>query len=474
MAVEEEQAKTYEKKPRSKKCPLCWESIYMSEVKPVRWYAGNEGPIPREGSDVCLRLIKRRYGSTLALPRDGAEALVGDDDIPWFYAAEVMDYAHIMKGTEEYMLEQLDRDIAALDQQEKENELMFGDDTLEWTRRAMRMLKEAKEKAHGIGGPLSGVDMAGERKAPRISNSDDHHVSSSNAGMHNMSTLQEVQRRFESTGPTPQTEYYFYQGLRHYYLSPLDIRILKEAFGSFASFPATILPRVERISTGHVIDDDLRKRSKWLSHLPRGCEVCFLECDWTDTVPKEILDKFSEEINRRRKRNEEKDATEERARAKAEREEDNKRYAGIRRRIPDEQQPSWFREDEFRPLGQHDPDHGESSVPSSTPPWGNRTTESPFNSLADMSTSPSASRTVWGTPVVPGLDPSATQIIDHPGPTDDGWLQNWEQDLLHEEDNLVAQAQALSIAAEPAKVPGGKKKKAKKITLMSTNVRRGA
>jgi len=167
---------------------------------------------------------------------------------------------------------------------------------------------------------------------------------------------------------------------------------------------------------------------------------------------------------------------EERARVKAEREEDNKRYAHLRRRVADEPQPSWFREDDFKPLGQHDAENADSSAPSTTPPWGNRATESPFNSLADMSTSPSASRTVWGTPVVQPTDPNAAPAVELGGPRDDGWLQDWERDLLHHEDDLVAQAQALSMAGESvaAKASGGKKKKAKKITLMSTNVRRGA
>ena len=58
---------------------------------------------------------------------------------------------------------------------------------------------------------------------------------------------------------------------------------------------------------------------------------------------------------------------------------------------------------------------------------------------------------------------------------DDGWLQGWEKDLLHEEDAMLAQAQMMSLEdSEPKKQAGGKKKKAKKITLMSTNVRRGA
>ena len=64
-----------EKKARWKKCPICWDSVYISETRPVRWYIGQEGIPPREGEDVVLRLVMRQPGSTLALPRDGADAL---------------------------------------------------------------------------------------------------------------------------------------------------------------------------------------------------------------------------------------------------------------------------------------------------------------------------------------------------------------------------------------------------------------
>jgi hypothetical protein len=29
-----------EKKARWKKCPICWDSVYISETRPVRWYTG--------------------------------------------------------------------------------------------------------------------------------------------------------------------------------------------------------------------------------------------------------------------------------------------------------------------------------------------------------------------------------------------------------------------------------------------------
>lgn len=62
-------------------------------------------------------------------------------------------------------------------------------------------------------------------------------------------------------------------------------------------------------------------------------------------------------------------------------------------------------------------------------------------------------------------------------PEHDGWLQNWEEDLLHEDD-LAVQLEASSIAENNTKAAAtnasSRKKKGKKITLMSTNARRGA
>ncbi len=80
------------------------------------------------------------------------------------------------------------------------------------------------------------------------------------------------------------------------------------------------------------------------------------------------------------------------------------------------------------------------------------------------------------TPTTPELAPQ--QHIEHDG-GDDGWLQGWERDLLAENE-LIAQVQAASLNGEGsssgAATPnsGNKKKKAKKITLMSTNGRRAA
>jgi hypothetical protein len=484
-----------EKKARWKKCPICWDSVYISETRPVRWYTGQEGTPPREGDDVILRLVMRQPGSTLALPRDGAESLGKAEDIPWYFAAEVTDYARIMKGSEEYMTEQYNAEIEDLRRQENEDELMFGEEP-EWTRKAMNTVNDAKERIKGIGDPpqpkqptekkpkRKPIQFVTEEDAPEmyhiqhaaksgISLSDGvNEASAPETGPSNVSN--------DSIQPGPSrpkhineahhhdSPYFFYQALLHYYLAPLDIRILKSAFGNFASFPSTLLPRVERVSTGHIMDDDLRKRAKYLAHLPYGCEVGFLECDWTDVVGPEILAQFKDEIERRKKRNRDKELREEKDRQRAEKAEDDARWAQARRKRPSITQES-FSGDDFHPLAPSSLDAANAS-----PPWQSRQGSS-FASLASPSTSPSAPKTVWGTTLVAPASPDI-RATEEPQNVDDGWLASWEQELLAENE-VIAQAQAMSLGEgnESMKPPGGgKKKKAKKITLMSTTARRAA
>ena len=489
-----------------------------------------------------LRLIMRQPGSTLALPRDGAESL-DKEDIPWYFAAEVMDYARVMKGSEDYLEEQYNTEIEELQQQEKEDELMFGEET-QWTRKAVSAILEAKEKIKGLGNPPTIPQHPSERKVrrptvefhqdapeqygqPRAVISDKYlpentagsqmpgdnssfsgsgssaSTSPSNStpsytktSTDSTSTSRSYSQSCESKPDQPSVSrlrerseadsfhrhhdmpYYFYEALLHYYLSPLDIRILKAAFGDFVSFPTTILPRVERVSTGHIVDDELRRRAKYLAHLPQGCEVGFLECDWTDVVSAEILAGFTPEIERRRKKNWEKEVREEKERAKAEKEEDDKRYAAARRRRISPSRHNAISEVEFQPLPEIS--SADLGTTSSSPPWSSSRTQggSSFASLASPSTSPAAQKTVWGTRVVEAASPIMPAIPDeHEALEDDGWLQDWERDLLTEE-NLIAQVEATTLESNDAHKGSanthGKKKKGKKITLMSTNVRRGA
>ncbi|EQB59122.1 hypothetical protein CGLO_00536 [Colletotrichum gloeosporioides Cg-14] len=417
-----------------KKCPLCEDSVYLHETRPVRFYAGQESPLPRVGDDVVLRLMARTAKSTLALPwENGSDALNVADDIPWHFAANVLDYARMMKGTGDYMVEQYDEEIEALEKQGTEDQLLYHEDD-EWTQKAIRAINASKDKVKDLG--KNDSMTAGTQKSV-------------------------------------QPDFYFYSSQPHLYLSALDIRILKTKYGDFSAFPSTLLPRVEHISTGHVVDGVQRKRAKYLGHLPYGCRISFLECDWTDIVSADVLEKFADEIGRRRKRNRDKAVQEERERLQSERIEaaQFKSTAAMRRDygpIEEDHVPALNLE-EFQPLSSH---------AGATPP----DPRPGFEHLASISTSPSTQRTVWGTHVVHGSPELAPQRA-----VDDGWLKDedvfsaaelsfqMEAMGVNEPSASAASSSAAAVGASGGGGGGGGKgkKKKQKITLMSTGGRRG-
>lgn len=420
-------------KGKWKSCPICWDSVYPSEVKPLKWYDGQVSELPREGGDILLRLVMRRQGSTLALPRDGADNPLKQDELPWHFAAEVFDYARMMRGTEEYMLGEYKREVEELQTMAYEDELLFGEDG-HWTEKAVRKIQEEVLR-DGELPPVERPPAELDSRTPRSG------TPSSSRGK----SLSTNRDRDHS-----ETPFYFYQARNasHFYLSPLDIRILKASFGSYAIFPSTLLAQIERISHGHVVDDELRKRVRYLAHLPAGCEVAFLECDWSEIVRPDVLEPFVGEIVRRRKRRADKDKREERERVRAEKD-DSKIWATARR------QASPPAETDFMALPTPSPSSpAEPSMMGSLP------------SNASLPSTPPASqgtgqRTVWGTRAVASTAADQPLLVEEEmNERDSGWLDGWEEDLLD--------------AQVSATVPTPGKKSKKKVVLMQTGGRRGA
>lgn len=555
MASTDEESKEPTKKKKWKTCPLCTDSVYMSELKPVRWFAGQENPQPKEGEDVILRLVMRWPGSTLALPREDMELLGEQSDIPWYFTPEVTDFARVMKGTEEYMIEQFDAEIEDLKKVEEEDELIYGDETI-WNSKAANAVRAAKQAVMGIGNApaiqqtgrkgqkaaavpesasavaalplvdespattwtkINSGDLQGEDgqqtgvkpdapeplEAPKMAAAEDTpgslfiNPSSADQSTPQIVALPSATTTATSTykhtrhllTPAPTQPYYFYQALPHYYLSSLDIRILKAAYGDFAHLPSTLLPRVERVLTGNAVDNELRKRIKYLGHLPTSCEVSFLECNWRDVVPDDILAQFDTEIQKRRNRNREKEAREEKARLRAEKLEEEERWKDVRKKragFAKETNEERFGADDFVPL----PSAAdcESNV-SGSPPYNSHPRPG-FGSLSEASTdgngkSVERKPTVWGTTVLAAQDEWQQEE-----PGYDGWNLDYMSQLRQDQNDADIAAQMASLGVEDygegsSSKPvassaggsgggGGKKKKKQKITLMSTTARRAA
>ena len=130
----------------------------------------------------------------------------------------------------------------------------------------------------------------------------------------------QIKSRRNINPPPPSTStYYFYQAASGspIFLHPLDIRILLSHFGSYTSFPQDIDVRVEARNEG-TVDDDLRKRCKYLAHLPEAADVTFIEADLASVVGKETMSAFDSALKNRRARRKDKERKDDRAKVKAE------------------------------------------------------------------------------------------------------------------------------------------------------------
>ncbi|CUS11511.1 unnamed protein product [Tuber aestivum] len=539
-----------ERRPKYKKCVICMDSVYLVESRPVRFFAGQENTAPREGEDIVLRLVMKRMGSILALPKDGAHCPTRVEEIPWHFAAEVMDYARIMKGTEAYMIDQYAREVEDLKIMQQEDEAMFGEDG-EWAKKAVTSIELQIEAIKGMGNPrgypsdtsadIPEAEVESERKKekrPEIKFNESeedvplmYHVSHEARSGHSSTSIsrsqtpsqnkpevavsvpasesaptaklhpqdgelsasqvdaRDVIRRGNGGSARGDAPYYFYQALPHYYLSTLDIKILRAAFGSYSDLPSTILPRVENVITGCSVDDDFRKRARYLAHLPYGCEIAFLECDWTDIVPAGVLEAFSAEIDQRRKRKLEKDSREERARIKAESRHEENHWALAKHRresLVDDYEQGLPAAVATQSIDEAGPEGGESSpaMAATSPPVGNDIPNGEEPSVAgpvSPSTSSARGRTVWGTPLVHVPSETGPATSMPASDNNNGWLPDWERDLILREQVLVELESAGSVGGGSGRAPGqgkgaqgGKKKKFKKVTLMTNGGKRGA
>ena len=398
--LDSEDLKTGKRNRQWRKCPMCFDAVFEKDLRPVRW-VDTAGELPSKGQDVVLQLIKREAGSICALPVD-SPTLAGDV-VPWYNQSDALQYVRICRGDAQYMEEQATKEIEELKRMIKQDALEFNDDG-RWAIMAIQRIEEMAEIHQDIG------------LAPK--------------GSYSCKAVARVKTEDESADGS----YYYYQPQagQHYYLSSLDIRILKKAFGSFANLPAILLSKVEYTTT-ITIDDETRRRTKYLAHLPVGCEITILECDWSGILDPSVTLSFKTEIDRRRKKRHDKAITEESARRKAQAAEERRERAGLGEVMWQDEDTSYFaRNDESNTYEVFADD-----IPS------NHSGSLPTNSYEHKS--------VWGQPLPPSAPPPEVN---------DDWSDQLQK--FYEESAITASTSSKS------------KQKKKKLVLMTTGgIRRG-
>lgn len=372
------------------RCPICFDSISEQQLKPVKWYdplpTDDDSELPPEpsssssvtagsshkpGSSLRMRLIRRPQITTLALPRSATwpSDLVLPHQAPFHFLPDVFAYAKFMLATPAYLMEDLSRDLDQLGVERRslagmgdELGVTFVNAAEEKVRRQMAFaagletahLQSAVDKAYQdqreIQERAAAVIKRRAVEAQREPSQDgdvgevpDAYLASK-GGLNAQASAfvpskptaespasgagRNSRQRKNLNPPPPSTQtYYYYQAASGLpvFLHPLDIKILLSHFSSYEAFPDAITVRIESSSEGSV-NDDLRKRCKYLAHLPEGADVVFIEADLRSVVGNAGLRGFENALKTRRARRRDKNKRDDKARARAE-ERDRERHA---------------------------------------------------------------------------------------------------------------------------------------------------
>lgn len=279
---------------------------------------------------IKLRLIRRPQNTTLALPRSTTwpSEAVPMHRTPWEFTPGAATFAKFMIGSPDYIKAELDLNLVELegeiDQLKKWGLQGATDEELGivFVVAAIKKVKEELEKALALKTSFvmtqrkmvlrelkeinDQVEKDGERiKLPPIETSSSEvedlpldFLSIKNASVgggglsssattfepaasNNNSLLSSVQngksrpqRRNINPPPLADTTFFFYQAASGLpiYLDALSIKILKAAFGTYENFPSTISVIVEGHEEGSM-NEELRRRCRYLSHLPTGSDI---------------------------------------------------------------------------------------------------------------------------------------------------------------------------------------------------------
>lgn len=243
-------------------CPLCASVIRRGDVKPVLLDTTDvRFDMPKVNDEVVLTLMARDLNRIVPVPSyaynsvenaKGKRNLSGSDQFPWADQLHTDPYLRIYKGDHTY--------LAAMYESEK------------------KALRNAYEND-------SDLFLPGRKLLRMALLSIDNDVCSWTEKF-NAETKSAVSSSYSKvvTAETKSTLYYFQTGFKcaaTYVLSALDMKVLKSSYGDdYLMLPPSIVAKVENIRYEEMDEELATTKYKYISHLPLGTQIGFLECCW--------------------------------------------------------------------------------------------------------------------------------------------------------------------------------------------------
>lgn len=352
------------------KCPICYEAVHGGDLKSVvametRQYAA--------GDVITMRLMRREKGSLVAMP---SSQWVKVEEPVRLEDTRLSPYSKLLLTSPAQALNMLEEEKAILQVQLSQEE----DAPSCFIQSALCLLQEREEellkqlKANiGDGFDLSSLTLDEPASEPEVQTITSHSkpvlqyssafddeveefpedssvelphgsegalqcvpeevpaLTSVDEGAPEAPPDQDGSARQVEPGHQPASTvhgpyYYFYQAedCQQMFLHPVNVRCLLREYGSLEASPDSITASVVEI-VGHTVTEEIRRRHRYLAHLPLTCEFSICELALQQPVlSRETLDSFADELEKRRRLRQKKVREEKRRERRIEMEENKK------------------------------------------------------------------------------------------------------------------------------------------------------
>ncbi|KAM6931273.1 LOW QUALITY PROTEIN: E3 ubiquitin-protein ligase RNF10 [Xenentodon cancila] len=350
------------------KCPICYEAVHTGDLKSVVAMETRQYVV---GDKITMRLMRREKGALVAMP---SSEWVKVEEPVRFGDACLSPYSKLLLTSSAQALGLVTEEKAVLQTQLSQEE----DAQRCFIQSALCLLQEQEEKvlqqqkANDEGPDLSTLTLKEpsspvEEVVTNISSAkpvlqyssafDDEVVELTDDSAAVMpgfleAILENVQEeppevitgaahepQVDVETPATQAEcgrpsasvvhgpyYYFYQAddCQQMFLHPVNVRCLLREYGSLEACPDYITATVVEI-VGHTVTEEIRRRHRYLGHLPLTCEFSICELALQPPIlSKETLDTFADDLEKRKRLRQKKARDEKRREKRIEMEENKK------------------------------------------------------------------------------------------------------------------------------------------------------
>ncbi|CAL7947108.1 unnamed protein product [Xylocopa violacea] len=317
-----------------RKCPICYESIQKSDLKSVTEITQST---LNSGDAVTLRLMRREKGSLLAVP----VGTVSQNPVNFLPLSETISsqvYSKLLiASTEDVMniieCERIQLKFELSDNPDSPENCYIEQALEELSWREEELLQRAKSEVEVVPGNET-TTQAGNDDIEKQLSQPELHVCEETSPKKNAKDIDEELLKSTENSPNLSAQstssiqkfFYFYQAEdgQHLYLHAMNVKMLEMQYGSLENSPCIITGKLLEKEGGSVTDD-LRRRLRYLCHLPLTCQFELAEIELKPPIiSKEVLSSFQDQLALRHKRRQQRER-EERRREKKITEEENKR-----------------------------------------------------------------------------------------------------------------------------------------------------